>query len=218
MWQLIGSGLAAIGGTVASLLSNDKATKAIDQGVQGVQAATRVAQATDSQIAAEADAAAQSGGTGPGTAFLRTLVADPGSLTPAQRSQLADLRASTANQLHGSDFAGNGRTAAAVFGKVEDEFTNNALASNRQQAIGAANTLSSASTAAQGQKFTALRAGADAGITGANAGLKGAEANANNDIATGKLIGQAIGDIGSAATKSTKGMTLGDIGKSGAVD
>ena len=125
------------------------------------------------------------------------MIADPGTLTAAQKSQLADLRTSTANQLHGSDFAGNGRTAAAVFGKTEDSFTNDALTSNRQQAIGAANTLSSNSNLAQGREFNAEQAGA-------SAALQGAQSTAANDIATGKLIGQAIGDIGSTASQANK--------------
>jgi hypothetical protein len=216
MWQLIGGAVGAIGGAViagpagatigASLGAslggmvtandaNKKANSAIQAGVQQVQA-------TDSNIANQASADAASGGTGPGASYLRDMIADPGTLTPAQQSQLADLRLSTANQLHGSDFAGNGRTAAAIFQKTEDSFTNTALDQNRQRAVGAATTLTGASTAARGQEFNAMQAGA-------NAGLQGAETTAANDIATGKIMGQALGDVGSAAAKASKLSTLG---------
>ena len=190
MWSLLGSAVSAIGGTAIGLYENSQANNAIQGGIQAVEN-------TDSQIAGDAANTAAQGGVGPGANYLRNMIADPGTLTAAQQSQLADLRTSTANQLHGSDFAGNGRTAAAVFGKTEDSFTNDALTSNRQQAIGAANTLSSNSNLAQGREFSAEQGGA-------NAALQGAQSTASNDIATGKLIGGAIGDIGSSAAQASK--------------
>lgn len=190
MWNMLLPMLLTAGGTFLGMSGNDKAAAGIDKAVAGVQA-------TDNSIANTAGQIAAAGGTGPGAAYLRNLVADPNTLNPAQKAQLADLRVSTNNQLHGSDFAGSGRTAAAVFKKTEDDFVNDALASNAHRADSAANTLSSNSNAATGQEFNALQAGA-------NAGLTGAENDANLSIANSKLMGSALGDIGSIISKGNK--------------
>ena len=117
---------------------------------------------------------AQSGGVGPGSTYLRSMVMQPNTLTPAQQTQLADLRRTTANQIHGSDFAGSGRTAAALFDKTENGFVNSAMDQNKQQSISAADKLASTSNAA-------AEAGAAAGVTGATT-------EGNADLATGKLL------------------------------
>lgn len=176
MWGLLAPLLAVAGGTYLAIQSNKTAANTVNQAVANAQSAYNTE--------------AQSGGTGPGASYLRTLVASPQTLTPAQQSQLQDLRRSTANELHGSDFAGSGRTAAALFKKSEDDFTNSALQQNQQNAIGAADKLAGTSSTAENAAI--------------QAGLTGAETNANADIATGKIYGQALGDVSSLINRQSK--------------
>lgn len=123
----------------------------------------------------------------PAQAYLRQVMASADDLTPAQRQQLADNRLALTNALHGSPFAGSGRTAAAVFKRADSDFVNTALDQNRSKAINAANTLYGQNNA---NAFTAgLRA---TGATG-NIGTTNAQAG----LATGQLYGKALGDIGS---------------------
>ena len=184
MWQLLAGALAVGGGLY---LANQADTKAVNTATAGINNAAAIQQATDASIAA-------SGGAGPGASYLRSLVASPGTLTPAQQMQLADLRRSTANQLHGSDFAGSGRAAAAVFNKTENEFTNTALAQNKQQAINAADKLEGVST-------SAAMAGAQAGATAAD---QSANITAQGGLAQGRLYGAALGSVGSLIANQGK--------------
>lgn len=88
--------------------------------------------------------------TAPGTNYLRQVVAEDGGLTPAQRTQLDDLRTQTASAIRGSDYAGSGRTAAALFKKVETDYVNDALDRNRQMQLAAAGQLASGNLNAGG--------------------------------------------------------------------
>jgi hypothetical protein len=168
--------LAIGGGTYLATQANTKAASTVNNAVANVQA-------TDSSIA-------QSGGTGPGTSYLRSLVAQPQTLDPAQQSELQDMRTSVTNQLHGSDFAGSGQTAAAIFKKTDSDFVNTALQQNKQNAISAADKLSGTSTSAA--------------ESGANAGLEGAVTGANAATSNAKVIGQALGDVGSLISRQSK--------------
>ena len=181
MWNLLLPALAIGGGLFLASNANTQAANTVN-------AAVSAAQSQDNAIA-------QSGGVGPGSTYLRSLIMSPGTLTPAQQSQLADLRRSVANQIHGSDFAGSGRTAAALFKKTEGDFVNTALDSNKQQAIGAADKLAGTSDAAA--------------TAAAQAGLTGATDIANADIAQGKLYGAALGDVTSLINRQNKANTTG---------
>ena len=129
--------------------------------------------------------------------YLRSVIAEPGTLTPAQVTQLADLRRCVVNQLHGSNFEGSGRTAAALFSKTENDFTNTALDQNRQRAITAAGQLAGNQTEAD----RALMAGAQAGSTAASDIGK---LTAEGGLATGKLCGGALGDVASLINRQSK--------------
>lgn len=185
MWNLLLPALAIGGGLFLASNANTQAANTVN-------AAVSAAQSQDNAIA-------QSGGVGPGSTYLRSLIMSPGTLTPTQQSQLADLRRSVANQIHGSDFAGSGagsgRTAAALFDKTENNFVNTALDSNKQQAITAADKLAGTSDAAA--------------TAAAQAGLTGATDIANADIAQGKLYGAALGDVTSLINRQNKANTTG---------
>jgi hypothetical protein len=183
MWNLLLPALAIGGGLFLANRANTQAANTVNAAVQQQQT-------LDNQIA-------QSGGVGPGSQYLRSLVVQPNTLTPAQQSQLADLRRSVANQIHGSQFAG-GRTAAALFKQTEDNYVNDALQQNRQQSINAADQLA-------GTSNKAAEAGAAAGVTGATT-------VANSDLATGKLYGQALGDVSSLINRQNKAETTGNGG------
>ena len=181
MWNILFPALAIGGGLFLASNANTQAANTVN-------AAVSAAQSQDNAIA-------QSGGVGPGSTYLRSLIMSPGTLTPAQQSQLADLRRSVANQIHGSDFAGSGRTAAALFKKTEGDFVNTALDSNKQQAITAADKLAGTSDAAA--------------TAAAQAGLTGATDIASADIAQGKLYGAALGGVTSLINRQNKANTTG---------
>lgn len=184
MWEMLLPALAIAGGTFLASSANKSAA---NTAVAGINNATAIQQATDNSIAT-------SGGVGPGSSYLRSLVADPGALTPAQQEGLAEVRRGVTNQIHGSDFAGSGRTAAALFKDTENNYVNTALQANKSQAINAADRLSSTST-------TAAIASAQAGSSAATAT---GNIEAQQGIATGKLYGQALGDVSSLISRQSK--------------
>jgi hypothetical protein len=181
MWNLLLPALAIGGGLFLGSQANNKAAAAVNQAAQQQQA-------VDLSIAQNAQVNAA-----PGINYLHQVVADADTLTPGQKSQLADSRRAVTNQLHGSDYAGEGRTAAALFKTSEDNFTNTALANNQKAATGAADTLATAPVPGQSALMAA-----------GQAGMNAAEVGANADIAKGKLYGQAIGDVGSLINRNSK--------------
>ncbi|MGD0420558.1 MAG: hypothetical protein ABSA68_13430 [Xanthobacteraceae bacterium] len=184
MWSFLAPALAVAGGTFLAASTN---ANAANTAVQGIQSATQQLQTTDNSIA-------QTGGVGPGATYLRQVLASPTNLTPEQQYQLQQNRISLANQIHGSDYAGSGRTAAALFKTTDDNFVNTALQANQGRADTAAKQLDATST-------QAAESAAQAGATGATS-----EANieANAGLATGKLYGQALGDVTSLVTRQSK--------------
>jgi hypothetical protein len=207
MWGLLGSAIGAGVSLFGAYEGAQANTAAANQAIATIQPAVAGVQATDTGIATQANNTARSGGVGPGASYLRSLVANPTTLTPDQQYELGQLRLGVTNQLHSSDFAGSGRAAADLFKTTEDNFVNDAIASNRKFAANAANTLSSNSNAAQGAAWNAEQAGAGAGLQGAET-TAGIQAGAG--LANSRLYGQAIGDIGSAITRSTS--KLGSVG------
>ncbi len=180
MWGLIAPLLAIGGGAYLATQANQRAVNTINPAVAQVQA-------TDNAIA-------QSGGVGPGATYLRTMVANPQTLTPVQQENLAEMRRANINEIRGSGFAGSGRTASELFKKTDADYINGALQQNKTNAINAADKLQGTSTSAA--------------MAGANAGLQGAEIDANADIATGKIYGQALGDVSSLINRQNKLSTL----------
>lgn len=126
-----------------------------------------------------ADAAA------PGTSYLRSVVAGDGSLTPAQQKALADARLSDANMIHSSNFAGSGRSAAALLKQNETDLTNSSLEANRQRALTAAGTLN-------GQQF-------QANTNIANTQQNQGQQISNIDQTTGKIVSGYTSNTGTGS-------------------
>jgi hypothetical protein len=196
MWNLLLPSIVTLGGYLIGAEQNKRAAEIASRtALQGAQIAadairegSREAQATLNQIRAE---------TAPATSYLRRVVAEPGELTPQQVVALNELRRNLANQIRGSNFAGSGRTSAALFRKVESDFVNEALAQNRARADAAANQMfgagaNAASAVAGNQAATGQRVGQLIGGATQQAGLY----EAQSGLATGRLAGQALGDIG----------------------
>jgi hypothetical protein len=181
MWNLLLPALAIAGGTYLGIQANQNAANTMT-------AAVRQQQAVDQQIANNANAVAA-----PAQSYLRGVMATSDTLTPAQVQQLELNRLDIKNQIHGSGFAGSGRTAEALFKKGDSDFVNTALDQNRNKAIAAADTLNGRATAAD-----------NALLQGAQAGTTGATTVANSEIATGKLYGQALGDVSSLINRQSK--------------
>jgi hypothetical protein len=166
-------------GAVNTILSGTNT--AVQQLEQGQSTADQVYQTYAANEAAQNAAGPQ---------YLQKVVATSDQLTPAQAEQLNLSRQSLDNQLHGSDFAGSGQTAAALFKSSENDFTNTALQNNRQNAIQAATALNSnansaATTAATGEASTAT--GTASSI--ANTISSGSNAVANVTTNAGNTIG-----------------------------
>lgn len=146
------------------------------------------------------------------TGYLRGVIADPGTLTPAQQAQLEQNTREFESSIRGSQFAGSGRTAAALFKKGVSDFSNDALAQNRARADNAAGVL-----AGQGNQATmaiasnesnlgsniagiAARTGQVQGDALAKAGAMTGDATAN----IGKITGGAIADTGKLTNDAMK--------------
>jgi hypothetical protein len=164
-----------------------------------------------------------------GTDYLKGVVSEPGELTPAQQTQLEDLRRSVDSQIRGSQFAGSGRSAAALMKKTETDFVNQALENNRNRAMTAATTLNAGNSTATSELASGQRglAGRIADLTQAS-GKNQADAIAAFGKATAEGIntaGQATGAgvfnagqiAGSGYAKA--GQITGDAyGKAGTID
>ena len=167
MWNLLLPALAIAGGTYLAANANNSAAAAYTNTANSIAAENQ-------QIAA------------PAQSYLRSLIVSPDTLTPAQTKQLQLNRLAIANQIHGSEFAGSGRTAEALFKGQDSDFINTALDQNKNKAVAAADTLQGRQTAAD----TAL--------------LSGAQTNATATLANGKLIGGALGDVSSLISRQSK--------------
>lgn len=169
------------------------------------------------------------GESAPAGTYLRNVMGNPGDLTPQQAQALIDLRRASGNQINTSSIAGSGRTAASLLRRVESDFTNTALAQNRARADDAAGRLYDTGSRAS---FGAAGTTADIGKTNANvlghvgdvqASLTAKEGDVMNrgtqqaglyqaagDLATGKVAGTALGDIGSAIRAEGRASSYAD--------
>jgi len=211
MWDLLIPIVTTLAGAWITSSSNDRATQQAQQGQQAQidelrQANEAAQQALDASKAETQALYSQTQDvTAPGVAYLRTTVANQNELTPAQQQRLEQLRRSVTSQLRGSSFAGSGRTAAALFRQAESDFTNNALDQNRARADAAASTLANQNfSARQGVAGSAASYGVNrANLATGNASQVGqvlanqGETAANATTATGNVMGQAVGDVGS---------------------
>lgn len=197
MWDMLLPAVAILGGTIFAANANSKAAEtASNATLQAAQvqadAITKGNQQAQQTLQKIQDQAAPAG------TYLRQVIAEPGTLTPAQTVQLEDLRRSVGNQIHSSNFAGSGRTAVALFKKSESDFTNEALDQNRQRALTAAGGMYGAATgAATGSANADINTGLQVGKTFGDAGTRAGLYDAQAGLATGQLTGKAIGDIGS---------------------
>jgi len=195
-WAVVG-GVASIAGAYIGGQANKEAANTYAQAQMN---AAKVE--TDALTAARADANARydkiaAEGSG-GVDYLQRTVGESGDLTPLQQERLDEIRRQQTNQIRTSAIAGSGRTAASLFRDTSNDFINRSLEANRNRAFGAAGTLANA-------RFGAERAAATdiPGYTTKIGGVQGTSlanigsSNAASEIATGKLYGQAVGDIGS---------------------
>lgn len=191
MWNLLVPVLA--GTLIGGYFNQQAANTAANATLQGAQIQAN----TENQIAQNAQTQAA-----PAQSFLKNVMATSDELTPAQKQQLADNRVALQNEIRGSNFAGSGRTAADLFKRADSDFVNNALTTNRNQGIAAADTLAGRATAADNAALAAAR-------TSGGAVSTVGQVSANSDLATGKLFGQAIGDISSAINRQSKLQSVG---------
>ncbi|MER8602783.1 hypothetical protein NKH48_03175 [Mesorhizobium sp. M1233] len=199
--------------------------------VGSIEEGSHAAQATLGQMRDEAE---------PGMRFLRNVVANPMKLTSDQKYQLDESRRINAQNIRSSGFAGSGRTAAAMMGKVENDTTNAMLEKNRAAAMSAAGALAdSYDTSGRGiaglQSSEGTQKAAAADTASGRAGnmynsyydrlgtaytsigktqASGMESMGNTTgnaiAANGNLMGSAIGDIGSAIASGARASTYAD--------
>lgn len=151
-----------------------------------------------------------------GMQYLRSVLADPESLTPDQRAQLEDMRRNVGDTIVASGFGNSGRSAAALFKKTETDFTNDIMARNRAAALSAAGLMASTDNNAglQAAQAAAERGQQMAAIYG---GAGGAKANAATN--RGSMLASVYGDEASklagvsSTTSQRVGSALTGIGK-----
>jgi hypothetical protein len=200
-WASENSGLIKAGTSIAGALIGADAN---------ADAAERVARANREATAAQIAGNDRAGqrfetlrqDTQPGMSYLRGVVtAPPGTLTPFQAQQMDEARRTTTNRLATSGLRGSGRATVAAFRGVESDLRNRFVEANRNRADTAAGTLASGYTGATNQMAGLDRANGQAAATGiSNTGLT----QAGSTLATGTLLGSALGDIGSAIASSNK--------------
>lgn len=197
MWNLIAPALLTLGGTALSINANDRAAdRAGAAALQGSQITANAIRDASAQAQRTLDTVRAEGA--PARSYLRTVMAAPATLTPEQQVQLEDQRRAVNNTMRGNSFAGSGRTGAALLRKVETDFVNEALSRNRQRADNAASTMYGAGNQATNQ-IAGIQAntGAAAGKAEGDAVQRAGIYDAQSTVASGNLMGRALGDIGS---------------------
>lgn len=196
MWNLLIPAITTLAGASIAAKANKKAVEqsnaaqlqAAQIQADAITKGNEQAQATLNQIRAE---------SAPATGHLRGVIAESGELTPLQLQSLDEARRGVANQIRGSSMAGSGRTMTAAFRNVESDFVNRALESNKNRADSAARTMYGSGTSAA-SSVAGLQAnqGTQTGAVHGNAIRTTGDNEAAGTLATGKLTGQAFGDIG----------------------
>jgi hypothetical protein len=174
---------SSIFGAVSSSKANSKAAK-------------KLAEAEQAKVALQkriyGDLQKQSA---PAVSYFRSMIARPEGLTGEQEDARDESRRMALNDISRTGLWGSGRAVTAALKKVNSDFTNQAIAQNRDDKTRAAGQLS-------GQYFSAAdnlaRGGSDA-ITNA------AQAEAGAGLANSGLRGQAIGDIAGLISSEIKG-------------
>lgn len=215
---LIG-GAASIGGALIGSSANASASKkAAEAQLEAARLQTEyLREAQDKQLAFAREGQDYLSGyretQAPGESYLRGVVADPGSLTPAQRAQLDELRRQTRNQINTSSIAGSGRTAAALLRKTESDFVNDALEKNKARADQAASGMAARSgQAALGIGNISVNSGTQQAALSSEIGKTQGSATANagtieaqGDLASGKLWSQTLGNLGGIIAQEARG-------------
>lgn len=192
MWNII----APIIGAGISAYSNQKAadtyaraqTQAAQVGADAIREGNQQAQETLTRL--------QTIGA-PGVQHMRTVVNQGEGLTPEQQFQLEEQRRQTGNMIRSSSLAGSGRTAAALLRRGDIDFTNRAIEANRGRMDRAAGNLMNTYTAAAGDVARVqAREGEQVGGIQSGAIANSGTAQGNATTATGKVMGETIGDIG----------------------
>jgi hypothetical protein len=200
-WAVIGAGASVAGAYIGGEANKEAANTAAQAQMRASEAQTAAIRQASQQAEARYNEMREEGR--PGVDYLRRTVGEQGNLTPLQKQQLEEIQRQQTNQVRTSAIAGSGRTAAALFRNTSNDFINRSLEANRGRSFSAADRLA-------GERINASM-GAARDIPGytARAGQVQGDAinavggiNANSTIATGKLYGSAIGDIGSYIASS----------------
>lgn len=143
--------------------------------------------------------------TAPAIQGLREVAArDPHALTPGQEIDLADARRTTANRLATTGARGSGRSEVAAIRDVEGRLKGDFVDTNLARQERSLNQLAGQGFAAQrGQASIAAGQGPQIADITRESGL----ARAGEELAQGRLRGQAIADIGSVAAEAAKRRT-----------
>ena len=234
--SLIGGKMAADGSAksarlqmIANAMAQEKRIEALGQQRQILQAAegnqldaiTRAAlEAAGHLVTGTSDSndayKAISTANAPGMARLRQAIADEGTLTPYQQAQIAEADRQAKGVVRSSSLAGGGRATAALLKKAVADTRMGALESNRQTALGAANTLAGNDNAARANIANNLK---DQGvrlagnINDAGGRIAGVYGNTASQISS--AIGKAYGDNAMTDERSgqQQGQAASDQGK-----
>ena len=138
----------------------------------------------------------------PGVARLQTIVASPSGLTPEQIAERDELRRQSANTVSRSGLRGSGRATVSAINKVESDYTNKAMAANRQRGDAAAGTLAQSALSSYGSQ-----AGIDqsSGRAAGEALMKTGMFDAGATQANATITGKAMGDIAGVIASDIKG-------------
>lgn len=199
----------AIGSAIARNANNTAATTAGNATLQGAEIGANAIREGNQQQQETLNAIRTQ--AAPATSYLRGVIADEGSLTPAQMQGLEELRRGVGNQIHSSNFAGSGRTATALFRRAEGDFINDALENNRTRSFNAATGMQGGATsAATGIANSQANTGAAVGKLYNDATTKAGLYDAGATVANGKLSGEALGQVSSQIATEQRNSRYGD--------
>lgn len=192
---VIKGGASIIGATIAADANREageRASQAAQQQAEAIRQGNALAQQRFEQTRAD---------TLPALTYQKEQIARGEKLTPDQEARLGDVRRTAQNALAVSGLRGSGRATVALVRQSEADFTNNAMAQNRQNANQSATSLSSQYFRANDNAAnTDAATGRAVGQGLATAGMYDAQAGLSN----ANLRGRAIGDIGTIINDTLK--------------
>jgi len=196
----IAGGVLGVASLASNLIGNDANEKAAERVAAGYE--TQAQAIRDANADANRRLEALRAETAGSNSYLRGVYANPQALNPQQRSQLNELRRTTANRLATSGLRGAGRAQVAAQRAVESDFITDSIQDNLRRADQAAAQHSGQTAAVTGQQAGIDRA---TGYAEGGAAVGSSHVTAGADLANAGNTTRAITDLAGYMASEVKG-------------